>query len=214
MSPSSGYFYNPNAPQYDFDAVKAKKLLAEAGFSDKNGDGFVEDSKGNTVEFSLVTNSGNTVRKQIGEIIGKDLKNLGFNVHFNQLEFNTLIAKLDANYDWEACIMGLTGGIEPHFGVNVWRSSGNLHMWWPRQKIPATAWEKRIDKIYELAVAELDPVKRKAYYDEWQVIVAENLPLIHTVLAERLIALRNKFENVNPAPYGGVLHNLDEIYVK
>lgn len=214
MSPASGFFYNPNVPQYDFDLTKAKSLLKEAGFEDKNRDGFIEDPKGNTVEFSLVTNSGNTVRKQIGEMISKDLKNLGFNVHFNLLEFNTLIAKLDATCDWEACIMGLTGGIEPHFGANVWRSSGNLHMWWPRQKTPATIWEKRIDEIFEKAVQELDPAKRKAYYDEWQVIVAQELPLIHTVLAERLTALRNKFENINPAPYGGVLHNLDEIYVK
>jgi len=214
MSPASGFFYNPNVPAYAFSPDRAREILDSLGFKDANGDGFREDQSGRTIEFSLITNAGNTVRKQIGELINKDLHNLGFKVHFNSMEFNALIAKLDATHDWDACIMGLTGGIEPHFGANVWNSSGNLHMWWPRQKKPATAWEARVDTIYSLAAQELDPNKRKALYDEWQVIVARELPLIYTVLPERLLALRNKFGNINPAPYGGLLYNLELIYVR
>lgn len=214
MSPASGFFYNPKVSEYAFSLDRAREILDSLGFSDANGDGFREDRSGKTIEFSLITNSGNTVREQIGEIINKDLHNLGFKVHFNLMEFNALIARLDATHDWDACIMGLTGGIEPHFGANVWISSGNLHMWWPRQKKSATAWEARIDTIYALAAQELDPKKRKALYDEWQVIVARELPLIYTVLPERLLALRNKFGNINPAPYGGLLYNLEQIFVR
>jgi peptide/nickel transport system substrate-binding protein len=216
MGPASGFFYNPDVPQYGYSLDSAKAMLSSSGYKDRNGDGFLEDSLGREVEFSLVTNSGNTVRQKIGEIINKDLQQLGFKVHFHLVEFNTLIAKLDATHEWDACIMGLTGGIEPHFGANVWRSSGNLHLWYPRQKVPATPWEKRIDEIFEQGVQELDPVKRKAFYDEWQVIIADQAPLIFTALSERLSALRNRFGNLNPSPSpeGGVLHNLAEIYVK
>ncbi len=111
-------------------------------------------------------------------------------------------------------ILGLTGGIEPHFGKNVWHSSGHLHMWYPLQESPATEWEKRIDEIFSLGVQELDEDKRKVLYDEYQYIVSQNLPLIYTILSAKISAVRNKFGNLNPTNYGGVFHNLEEIYIK
>jgi peptide/nickel transport system substrate-binding protein len=135
-------------------------------------------------------------------------------VHFLQLDFNNLVNKLSGTFDWEAIVLGLTGGIEPHFGNNVWQSSGQLHMWYPRQKSPATDWEKRIDQIFNQAVQELDKNKRKALYNEWQQIVADELPLIYTVLPASLFAVRNRFENLYPTAYGGAFHNLEEIWIK
>jgi len=213
MSPSAGYFYNPDVIRYEYSLDKAKEILGEEGFRDSNNDGVLEDSEGNDVEFNLFTNSGNTVRLKIAEIIRKDLQNIGFKVHFTQLEFNNLVTKLDSTYEWDAIILGLTGGIEPHFGKNVWHSSGHLHMWYPRQKEPHTAWEAGIDEIFNKGVQELDRVKRKKLYDEWQRIVAENLPLIYTVLPARLFAIRNRFGNLYPTAFGRGFHNLEEIYV-
>ncbi len=214
MSPSSGYFYNPNVRKYSYDLKKAKQILEKAGYRDYDGDGIIEKPKGHPVEFSLVTNSGSTERIQIAAIIRRDLEQLGMKVNFLALEFNNIVNKLVSNYDWEAVIIGLTGGIEPHFGRNVWHSSGQLHIWYPRQKSPHTSWEKRIDTIFDTAVQELDPKKRKKLYDEWQEIVAEKLPLIYTVLGANIFAVRNKFGNLKPSGYGGVFHNLEEIYIK
>ncbi|MFH1227427.1 MAG: ABC transporter substrate-binding protein, partial [Planctomycetota bacterium] len=146
--------------------------------------------------------------------IRKDLESIGLKVHFTQLEFNNLVKKMDSTYDWDAIMLGLTGGIEPHFGNNVWQSSGHLHMWYPRQSKPATKWEARIDDIYNLGVQEMDRNKRKALYDEWQRIVAEEVPFIYTVIPANIFAVRNKFGNLHPTSYGGAFHNLEEIYVK
>lgn len=214
MSPASGFFYNPNVKEYEYNIEKAKMMLKEEGFEDRNGDGFLEDRQGNRVEFSLHTNSGNTERIKIAQIIRKDLERLGLKVNFMPLEFNLLVSKLDSTYDWDAIVLGLTGGIEPHFGANVWQSSGQLHLWYPRQKKPSTDWEGRIDEIFNLAVQELDRNKRKILYDEWQVIVSENLPLIYTVLPMSIFAVRNIFGNLYPTSYGGAFHNLEEIYIK
>lgn len=214
MSPSAGYFYNPDVKKYDYSFEKAKALLKEAGFFDQDNDGIIEDAQGNDIEFSLFTNSGNSQRVEIANIIRKDLEKLGFKVHFMQLEFNSLVTKLDSSFDWDAIILGLTGGIEPHFGNNVWQSSGHLHMWYPQQETPATPWEEQIDRIYNSAVQELDEQKRKVLYDEWQVIVSENVPFIYTVLPAGLFAVRNKFGNLYPTAFGGAFHNLEEIFVK
>lgn len=213
MGPSEGFFYHPDVPTYAFDLERAKALLAQIGLSDRNGDGILEDGQGHPVEFTLYTNSGNTDRIQIANVIRKDLERLGMTVHLNQLEFNNLVAKLDATYDWDAILLGLTGGIEPHFGRNVWHSSGHLHMWHPRQPAPATEWEAELDRVFDQGVQELDPHKRKALYDRWQVIVAEQVPLIYTVLPPSIMAVRNRFGNLHPTAYGGALHNLEELYL-
>jgi len=214
MSPGAGFFYNPNVKRYEYNLDKARALLKEVGFLDRDKDGIIEDKQGNDIEFTLFTNSGNTPRVQIANIIRKDMENIGFKVHFMPLEFNNLVVKLDSTYDWDAIILGLTGGIEPHFGNNVWQSSGHLHMWYPKQEKPATSWEKRIDDIFNLAVQELDKEKRKKLYLEWQEIVAENIPFIYTVLPTSLFAVRNKFGNLYPTSYGGAFHNLEEIFIK
>jgi len=214
MSPASGFFYNPNVKKYPYNLSQAKKLLKEIGIYDRNNDGKAEDAQGNIIEFNLFTNADNTQRVKIASLIRKDLERLGFKVNFVPLAFNQLVSKLDSTYDWDAVIIGLTGGIEPHFGSNVWLSKGHLHMWYPRQKKPATKWEEEIDRIFTQAVQELDENKRRELYYRWQEIVAENLPLIYTVLPANIFAVKNKFGNLKPSSYGGAFHNIEEIYIK
>ncbi|MBF0478504.1 MAG: ABC transporter substrate-binding protein [Candidatus Omnitrophica bacterium] len=207
-------FYNPHVQHYEFNLEQAAEILKKAGFT-KNNNGILQDADGNKLEFNLFTNSGATERIQIAGIIRRDLESLGMKVNFQLLEFNTLVSKLTGSYDWDAIILGLTGGgSDPHFGNNVWMSSGQLHMWYPAQKEPATAWEKRIDEIFNAGVQELDQKKRKVLYDEYQEIVADQAPFIYTVLNARLAAVRNKFGNLKPTAFGGVFHNIEEIFVK
>ena len=213
MSPSSGYFYNGAVSEYPYDLAQARRILASAGYEDSDGDGIREDKDGNPVEFNFFTNSDNTERVKIAGLIRKDLEELGFKVHFTPLEFNNLVSKLLENYEWDMMMIGLGGDIEPHFASNVWLSSANLHMWYPKQAVAATAWEQEVDQIFTAGVQELAEAKRKKLYDRWQEIVAEQLPLIYTVLPESIMAVRNKFGNLYPTAYGGAFHNLEEIYL-
>jgi peptide/nickel transport system substrate-binding protein len=214
VSPASGFFHNPDVKTYEYNLETAKKILFDAGYSDRNGDGLIEDKDGNPLRFNFYTNAGNEERIQIAGIIRHDIEQLGIAVNFQVLEFNTLVSKLNGDFGWEAILLGLTGGGDPHFGKNVWMSGGQLHMWYPLQASPATPWEKRIDEIFVQGVQELDEEKRKILYDEFQVIVSEQLPLIYTVLGSNITAVRNKFGNLDPTNYGGVFHNLEEIYIK
>jgi len=213
MSPSSGFFYNPKVKVYDYDLAAARKLLAQEGFIDRNGDGVIEDKQGHPVEFNLATNAGGGSREEMAGMVRADLERLGMKVNAQTLEFNTLVAKLMSSYDWDAIVLGLTGGVEPHFGQNVWLSSGQLHLWDPKQEKPGTDWEQRLDEIFTRGVQELDEDKRKVLYDEFQAIAAEQLPVIYTVLGADLYAVRRKFGNLKPSAYGGAWHNIEEIYI-
>jgi peptide/nickel transport system substrate-binding protein len=214
VSKSAGFFHNPDVKKYSYNPEKALKLLGEIGIYRVNQNGILVDKAGNQIKFNLFTPARDNQRRDIANIIRKDLEDIGMEVNFVPLAFNQIVAKLDSTYNWDSILIGLTGGSEPHFGKNVWSSSGHLHMWNPKQKQPATVWEAEIDKIFNQAVQVLDRKKRKILYDRWQKIVADKVPLIYTVQSANIFAIRDKFGNLQPTAYGGAFHNIEEIYLK
>jgi peptide/nickel transport system substrate-binding protein len=215
VSPANTLFFNPHVPEYPYSIDKAKALLAQIGLKDTNGDGILE-YQGHPVKFTILTNVENNQRVAIMAIIANDLKQLGLDVSYAPIDFNKLVSMLDpkppAPYDWEAFVMGFTGGPEPYDGRNVWQSSGNLHQWYPYQKKPSTKWEAEIDDIFRESGQEMDVAKRRELFNRWQVIAASELPMVYTVIPDALIAVRNGFGNVKPCALAGVTWNSDELY--
>ena len=201
ISPAAGDFHNPSVRRYEYDLQKAKEILDGIGWKDTDGDGVREDGDGNAVEFSMVTNSGNSVRERVGEIVEKGMQEMGIGVSYELVDFGVLVSQLTASYDWEAMIIGFTGSTEPHGGINFWHSGENLHLWHPNQSEPATDWEAEIDRLYIEGSQELDRSKRVEIYHRAQEIAAENVPVIYTTLPERLTAIRNVFGNTTPTLY-------------
>jgi peptide/nickel transport system substrate-binding protein len=218
-SPGEGYFYNDKVKPYPFDLKRSRELLAEMGLTDRDGDGLIEDAEGHKVQFTLMTNAGNSNREQTSEILRKDLANLGMKVDLKFIEFNLLSSKMDETFDWEAMVMAFTGSPDPQLGANVWKSSSRLHMWYPKQKQPSTPWEARIDEIFSLGIKEMDRAKRKVLYDEWQMIVNEQQPLVYTAVPKVLYGFKNKFDNVYPTVLSAYVRqqttwNIQELFIK
>ncbi len=214
---SSIYLNEKIAKGHPRDIKKAKEYLEKSGFYLKKGK--LYDKNGNKVEFDLYTNAGNTERESIGVMVKQDLEELGMTVNFKPIEFNTLVSKLVNTNDFDAVIMGFTGSpLEPYGGKNVWYSNGTLHVFNQRKtendnKI-IYPWEKQINDLFDRASLELDFDKRKNLYEQYQQIVYDQKPLIYLYSPLIITAIRNKFGNINPTPLGGVLHNLEEVYIK
>ncbi|SNZ03473.1 peptide/nickel transport system substrate-binding protein [Persephonella hydrogeniphila] len=202
VTPANRRLFDENYyPKYPFNLKKAKELLLEIGFKEGK-DGFLYDSEGHKLQFTLITNSGNKERETIGNILKDDLKRIGIDVNFQSIDFNNLVSRLMSNYDWEAVIIGLTGSMDPYFGQNVWLSSGHLHMWYPNQKKPSTKWEAEIDRLFQKAAVELDPEKRDLLYKKAFKIIGEEQPMIFIAAPEELLAVKNKLKNVFPTVWG------------
>ena len=209
-------FLNKNLKPYDKDINKSKELLKKSGFYwDKSG--HLIDRFGNHVEFDLYTNAGNTEREAIGVMVKQDLEDLGMKVNFKPIEFNSLVNKLMASLDWDMVIMGFTGSpLEPNGGKNVWLSDGTLHIFNQRLEKDANSsrynFEKRIDYLYTQGALATKFADRKRFYDEYQAIVYDEKPLIYIYSPIRIVALRNKYQNIYPTSLGGVTHNIEEIW--
>ena len=202
ISPAAGDFHNPNVRRYEYDIEQANEILDGMGWTDTDGDGIREDGEGNRIEFTLVTNAGNSVRERVGTIIHRGMGELGLEVDYQLIEFGDLVSQLTSSYDWEAMLIGFTGGSDPHSGITFWHSNEGLHLWNPNQSQPETEWEAEIDELYIMGSQELDRQKRVGYYHRAQEIAAENVPVIYTTLSERLTAVRNVFGNSTATLYG------------
>ena len=211
--PSSGYWWNSKLPKLVRNLDSAKAELAAGGYV-KGQDGKLRDAKGNAVKFTLLTNAENQSRIETAGLVRKDLDLLGIDVVFTQVEFNALVSRLDASFDWDVVMLGLTGGSEPHFGANVWLSSGRTHQWYPRQKSPSTPWERELDSLVSAGVRTADTAARKRTYDRLQEVVRDQQPLVYLGHPEYMTAVRDRFGNVDPTPLGGALHDIEEIFVK
>ncbi|MCQ2957627.1 MAG: ABC transporter substrate-binding protein [Candidatus Gastranaerophilales bacterium] len=217
---SSIYLNKELANGHKKDLTLAKELLKSSGFyTDEKG--ILHDKDGNVVEFTLMTNAGNIERESIGVMIKEDLTELGMKVNFKPIEFNVLVGKLTGSLDWDAIIMGLTGSaLEPNNGANVWYSTGSLHMFNLRQEDDAInkkdllPWEKQIDELFAKGATTLGFENRKKIYDDYQQIVYDNNPFIYLYTPLNIYAVRTKFKNLEPTALGGVIHNIEEIYIE
>ncbi len=202
VSPAAGDFHNRDIQRYEYDLDAANRLLDDLGWVDSDGDGVREDSAGVPIAFTMVTNEGNSVREHASSIIRDGMQSIGLGVDLQLIDFGELVGQLVATYDWEAVVIGFTGGPDPYSGITFWHSDADFHLWYPNQPEPATAWEAEIDELYTSASQELDHEERVRMYHRAQEIAAEQVPVVYTALSERLTAVRNVFGNVTPTLYG------------
>jgi peptide/nickel transport system substrate-binding protein len=215
-SPQNTKWFNPDIMKYPYDPAKARALLAEIGIKDR-GDGTLADAEGNPIAFVMNTNAGNDRRQKSAVIIQEDLKRLGIQLIFQPLEFNLLIDKFTVSFDYDCILLGWSGGPpDPAYEMNVLKSSGFSHEWFPRQKVPSTEWEARIDYLMDAQLRTLDQAERKKYFDEVQAILAEQMPMIPTVSMQAFSAVRSDIGNVRGTTLdpNRLTWNMEELYYK
>jgi peptide/nickel transport system substrate-binding protein len=215
VTPGNKLWLDENIAHPPRSVAHARELLKSAGFSWKS-DGSLVDSHGDRVEFSILTSSSNAQRTKIVTIIQDDLSQLGMTVQVIPLEFRAMVDRLLNTHNYEAAVMGLVSGdADPTSEMNVWLSSGETHLWHPRQEKPATPWESEMDLLMQQQLVTLDYAKRKKLYDHVQEIVADELPVICLVSPNILVGAANRLGNFRPAilvPYA--LWTVEELYVQ
>ena len=95
---------------YKQDQDKAKELLKEIGYEDRDLNGRLEDKERKDVEITLLVNSDNAVRAAAAKIIAKDLTGVGFSVTIDSKSWEDYVEAIEkgeydillTGYDMEA----------------------------------------------------------------------------------------------------------------
>jgi peptide/nickel transport system substrate-binding protein len=217
VTPSDKYWYSDDIMNYPYDPQRARQMLAELGLKDNNGDGFLEDAEGHTVEFTIHPNAGNSQRENSGGFISKNLQDVGIKVTSVPVALSVIAEKTQSNFDFDAILLGWGSGVPPGpiNSKNILLSSGLQHVCFPSQKSPSTEWEARVDELVHKIIHSADQAERKRMYAEIQRIWSEQLPEINLLAQKEAVAYKNKFGNIRPSPMSPrVTWNIEEIYIK
>ena len=118
--PKQTDYYNHKIRPIPYDPEGALRLLKEAGWK-RNAQGWLEKN-GKRLQFTLITNSGNDIRKAILAIAQDSWRRIGIDVRTDLLEWSVFIQERVDKADFDALILGWSMGIEPDL-YQIWHSS-------------------------------------------------------------------------------------------
>jgi peptide/nickel transport system substrate-binding protein len=199
--------YTEDVKRYEYDPEKAKALLAEAGWKDRDGDGVVEDRDGKPFTLTIRTNQGNDERKKIAEIIQQRLKDIGVQADIQLIEWAAFIKEFVKPRRFEVLVLGLGTGTDPDQFV-VWHSSQRG----PDQMNRTGYANPEVDALLEAGRQSCVQKERVRYYHRIQEILAEDLPMIFLFNRDSLPVVAARVRGVSPAP-AGLMYNFDKWYV-
>lgn len=203
-------FFNDRLTPYRHDPARARLLLEKAGFAYQGSR--LYDAKGHRVIIVLLTNTESPERVEMAQILQSNLKEVGIKIRIVPLQFNMLATMVTSSFQWEMLLFGLTGVLDPHGDTSVWKSSGFLHLWNPREPHPDQPWEAEIDRLFDRGATTMDPIRRKKIYDRWQEIAHRELPLIDLVTPDQITAVRHTMGGIRPTPLGGVVPHISQVF--
>ena len=187
--------YPKDLNTYDYNPDKAKSLLAEAGWTDSDGDG-VLDKDGEAFTFDLKFPTGNKVRELSAPIIQKNLQDVGIDVKLDQADFNTTLAVLqDENQRFDGVLMGDTFRPGQYGNVN----------WWSRWAEDGSTEKNALDKI---AQTTEDNAHNQAIADYLR-IENDEVPFVSLYIPNQGTAVRPEVKGFERSTYEIFSHVAD-----
>ncbi len=199
---------NPDLQPYPYDPAKARRLLQEAGYADRNGDGIL-DRDGRPLTFEILTNNGNKPRAATATLIQRRLQDIGIKTSIRTIEWASFISRFIKTGDFDAVVLGWSLGVEPD-QYNIWHSSQQG----PGQFNFIGYANPQVDRLLEQGRLELDPDKRMQIYHRFAEILLEDSPVVYLYAGYGLSAVHKRVKGIpDPAPPAGIGHNAHQWYI-
>ncbi|EGQ3123099.1 ABC transporter substrate-binding protein [Staphylococcus pseudintermedius] len=178
--------------EYKYDVDKAKQLLDEGGYKDKDSDGFREDPQGKPFVVNLKHYAGSnpTFEPRTAALKGYWEK-VGLKTKVEMEEFGKYSSDLEkSSKDMEVYFRTWQQGSDPD-PSELYRSTAL----WNESRYNNPKADKILDEAVDTKVVGDDNDKRKEKYLEWQKIMAEDVPVIPIVELEDVTAVSSRVKN-------------------
>jgi len=186
--------YNNSLKPYSLDVNKAKSMLAEAGWSDTDGDGIIDkviNGKKTQFKTELWYNQGNTRRENIAMMFKENARAAGIDVEVMMREFVVMMDDAEA-HKFEMLVAGWAGSTGLPDFAQIWHSEsyngGSNFTGFGNAETDAL-----IDKIR----VNLDEPSRTKQYKEFQAILHDEAPYIFLNAHKNKLAFHKRFEKAN-----------------
>jgi peptide/nickel transport system substrate-binding protein len=197
---------NENIKPYPYDPARAKALLAEAGWKERNSEGILTRN-GEPFVFEIITNQGNEVRAKCAEIIQRQLAELGIRVKIRIVEWAAFVTDFINKRRFDATILGWTIPMDPDL-YDVWHSSKAG----PQELNFVSYRNEEVDNLLEEGRSTFDVKARRRAYGRIQEILAEEQPYTFLYVPDALPIISARFRGIEPAPIG-IGYNFIKWYV-
>ncbi|HYM21369.1 MAG TPA: ABC transporter substrate-binding protein [Candidatus Kapabacteria bacterium] len=186
--------YDPSIPGVDFNPDKAKQLLAEAGWTDSDGDGVLDkviDGKKVPFKFTFMNVSGNKPAEQMLLIISEQLRKVGIQADVSSFEWSVWINNR-RNHQYDASISNFVGNATEDDEYQLLHSSQAKN----KGSNVFSFINPEADKIMEAIRVEFDKAKRLELSKQLQKIVYDEQPLTMLWSSPLRIGVLRRFDNV------------------
>lgn len=200
--PATGPF-NPLSKQCDpaikpwpYDVAAATKLLKEAGFSDRDGDGVLESPSGEKFQFKLTYPSGSANYESMALFMKDAYAKAGIVLKPDPLDWSVMVERLNKK-NFEAISLGWTAGIESDI-YQMFDSSQAITEGDNFMSYKSSA----LDGAVRQARRTVDEDKRMALWRQAHRQLHEDQPYTFLFFAKSLIFVDKRIENIQRVKLG------------
>jgi len=181
----------PVAYERDLDA--AEDLLAEAGWGDEDGDGYLDKQvNGQLVPFKFTLLSSETPNSvKVCTLLKENLDQIGIQCDVKVTEWTAMQDKA-LKKQFDALIGGWGTGTDPATLDNIFKTGGGRNY--------GQYSNARVDELFELAQAEFDRDKRAEYYAEMHDILWEDQAYLWLFYRPSLYGVNKQIRGFNFSP--------------
>jgi peptide/nickel transport system substrate-binding protein len=194
-------------PPYDPDG--ARRLLAQAGWSDSDGDGWL-DRDGERLRLPVRTNGGNRLREDVATLIAGYYRAIGVDAPLELVVWGAVVDDL-FTHDFDTIVFSWPLKAEP-----------DQSQWWlsTEKKIGSgynfgSFADERVDRLLgeALALPGCDPADRAEIYQQIQGVLVQERPYDFLVIPYATLLVRPDLRGIQAGPFAGPLESANAWYL-
>ena len=184
--------YPPDVQPWPYDRAEAMRLLAEAGWKDRDGDGWLENEAGKRFVFEWTMPSGHQQTMDLARIIKEELRRAGIEVEAKFVDWPVFVLTLDRR-DFDAVILawGGSGALE-HDPYQIWHTDAIAD----QGHNFVSFRNAKADRLIEEARSEMDDARRTRLFRAFHHLVHDLQPYTFFIERESLRLVRTRLRNV------------------
>jgi peptide/nickel transport system substrate-binding protein len=186
--PPESWAYDPRVQKYAYDPAKAKRLLDDDGYQEKNGIRFHLVMKTSTEEAS----------RAMAAVFQQQLREVGIALDIRSFEFATFFSDITHGEFQVYSLRWIGGNEDPDIFEYAFDTARIIPNGANRQYYS----NPRVDALIAKASGELDQNARKQNYAEIQQILAEDLPYINLWYFDNVMVYSKRVRGLEMNPSG------------